>query len=203
MGIFSSLTDSDHPLLSSSLTCTYTMKFGKTLLKNQIPEWSRNYINYKALKKRVNRAEEESRLGKQQTCDDSVAGRSELLYSPITSCKRYHSPFSNSWVAIFFALDRELEKVNGFYTYKRGEIDRRLWVLSEKFKQHNAATVHAIQSPVHQSEFLMTPQNQRPLDNPHANSQFVNALRETLEQLNKLMWFAELNNKGFGKILKK
>ncbi|KAI8581990.1 hypothetical protein K450DRAFT_230264 [Umbelopsis ramanniana AG] len=106
------------------------MKFGKTLLKNQIPEWSRNYINYKALKKRVNRAAEEYRVGQQQACDDSVA-------------------------AIFFALDRELEKVNGFYTYKRGEIDRRL------------------------------------------------ALKETLDQLNKLMWFAELNNKGFGKILKK
>jgi hypothetical protein len=51
-----------------------TMKFGKTLLKNQIPEWSRNYINYKALKKRVNRAAEEYRVGKQQACDDSVAG---------------------------------------------------------------------------------------------------------------------------------
>jgi SPX domain protein involved in polyphosphate accumulation len=50
------------------------MKFGKTLLKNQIPEWSRNYINYKALKKRVNRAAEEYRVGQQQACDDSVAG---------------------------------------------------------------------------------------------------------------------------------
>jgi glycerophosphodiester phosphodiesterase len=103
-----------------------------------------------------------------------------------------------------FALDRELEKVDGFYTYKGGEIDRRLWVLSEKFKQqHDAATVHTIQPPMHQSEFLLTPQDQRPLDNPHANSQFVSALRETLDQLNKLMWFAELNKKGFGKILKK
>lgn len=26
------------------------MKFGKTLLANQIPEWSRNYICYKSLK---------------------------------------------------------------------------------------------------------------------------------------------------------
>jgi SPX domain protein involved in polyphosphate accumulation len=53
------------------------MKFGKTLLKNQIPEWSRNYINYKALKKRVNRAEEEARVGQQQACEDSVAGTQE------------------------------------------------------------------------------------------------------------------------------
>jgi hypothetical protein len=45
------------------------------LLKNQIPEWSRNYINYKALKKRVNRAAEEARFGQQQARDDSVAGK--------------------------------------------------------------------------------------------------------------------------------
>lgn len=44
------------------------------MLKNQIPEWSRNYINYKALKKRVNRAAEEARFGQDQARDDSVAG---------------------------------------------------------------------------------------------------------------------------------
>lgn len=32
------------------------MKFGKTLLNNQIPEWSRNYLNYKAIKKSINEA---------------------------------------------------------------------------------------------------------------------------------------------------
>lgn len=29
------------------------MKFGKTLLSNQIPEWSRNYISYKSIKKEI------------------------------------------------------------------------------------------------------------------------------------------------------
>jgi glycerophosphodiester phosphodiesterase len=32
------------------------MKFGKTLLNNQIPEWSRNYISYKALKGTIKQA---------------------------------------------------------------------------------------------------------------------------------------------------
>lgn len=32
------------------------MKFGKTLLQNQIPEWSKNYVSYKALKKSINEA---------------------------------------------------------------------------------------------------------------------------------------------------
>jgi len=32
------------------------MKFGKTLLSNQIPEWSRNYLSYKAIKKEIKAA---------------------------------------------------------------------------------------------------------------------------------------------------
>jgi glycerophosphodiester phosphodiesterase len=32
------------------------MKFGKTLLSNQIPEWSRNYISYKSLKREIKAA---------------------------------------------------------------------------------------------------------------------------------------------------
>ena len=32
------------------------MKFGKTLLRNQIPEWSKNYLNYKSLKKEIKEA---------------------------------------------------------------------------------------------------------------------------------------------------
>jgi glycerophosphodiester phosphodiesterase len=32
------------------------MKFGKTLLANQIPEWSRNYISYKSVKMAIKAA---------------------------------------------------------------------------------------------------------------------------------------------------
>lgn len=32
------------------------MKFGKTLLSNQIPEWSRNYLSYKAVKGEIKAA---------------------------------------------------------------------------------------------------------------------------------------------------
>lgn len=66
------------------------MKFGKTLLKNQIPEWSRNYINYKALKKRVNRAAEEYRVGQQQACDDSVAGTEKILVTAMSGFMCLH-----------------------------------------------------------------------------------------------------------------
>lgn len=32
------------------------MKFGKILVDKQIPEWSRNYISYKTLKKEIKEA---------------------------------------------------------------------------------------------------------------------------------------------------
>jgi glycerophosphodiester phosphodiesterase len=72
-------------------------------------------------------------------------------------------------------LDRELEKVNTFYVYKQQLIHRRLWILQEK-----------------------------KLENNHdEKDELVLALKETRNQINKLMWFAELNSKGFRKILKK
>lgn len=41
---------------SLSLSFSSIMKFGKTILRNQLPEWSKNYIAYKALKKSINEA---------------------------------------------------------------------------------------------------------------------------------------------------
>ncbi|KAI9339738.1 Glycerophosphoryl diester phosphodiesterase family-domain-containing protein [Pilaira anomala] len=119
------------------------MKFGKALLSNQIPEWSRNYISYKTLKKEIKSA------------------ASNGLPAP-----------EEEVTAIFFKLDRELEKVNTFFLYKQALINRRLWILQEK-----------------------------KLD--EENDELVLALKEIRSQMNKLMWFAELNSKGFRKILKK
>ncbi|CAO3655036.1 unnamed protein product [Mucor hiemalis] len=121
------------------------MKFGKTLLSNQIPEWSRNYISYKSIKREIKAA-------------------SATL-----------PPTEEAITAVFFKLDRELEKVNTFYTYKQALLRRRLWILQEK-----------------------------KLEKGHdEKDELVLALKETRNQMNKLMWFAELNSKGFRKILKK
>ncbi|KAI8357899.1 Glycerophosphoryl diester phosphodiesterase family-domain-containing protein [Choanephora cucurbitarum] len=117
------------------------MKFGKTLLSNQIPEWSRNYLSYKSLKGEIK----------------SVANHLPASEDDIT--------------AIVFHLDRELEKVNTFYVYKQSMIHRRLWILQEKLNDEN--------------------------------DEVALALKETRSQMDKLMWFAELNSKGFRKILKK
>ncbi|KAL7316663.1 Glycerophosphocholine phosphodiesterase [Mucor circinelloides] len=120
------------------------MKFGKTLLSNQIPEWSRNYLSYKAIKKEIKAASTQL-----------PASEEEIT-------------------AIFFKLDRELEKVNTFYVYKQALIHRRLWILEEKHEKFH-----------------------------DESDEVTSALKETRNQMNKLMWFAELNSKGFRKILKK
>ena len=39
------------------------MKFGQNLARNQVPEWSSSYINYKALKKLIKSAAETVKHG--------------------------------------------------------------------------------------------------------------------------------------------
>ncbi|KAI7873728.1 GDPD-domain-containing protein [Lichtheimia hyalospora FSU 10163] len=136
------------------------MKFGKTLLRNQLPEWSKNYISYKTLKKSINEA----------------AGELPPSEEVIT--------------AILFQLDRELEKVDTFYSYKKSQVDRRLWILSEKYNQHYNPP----------EPLSPTPGREPYVD---INEELLSALQETRAQMNKVMWFAELNAKGFRKILKK
>ncbi|KAI9278328.1 Glycerophosphoryl diester phosphodiesterase family-domain-containing protein [Phascolomyces articulosus] len=157
------------------------MKFGKTLLRNQIPEWSKNYLNYKALKKSINEA------------------------------ARNSPPLEEDTTAIFFQLDRELEKVDTFYTYKQSQIDRRLWILTEKYNQyHPSVSLSTSTSTTHDSttssegDATLNGNDTSTVSSyPDIQEELVSALQETRAQMSKIMWFAELNAKGFRKILKK
>ncbi|CAO3590005.1 unnamed protein product [Absidia cylindrospora] len=142
------------------------MKFGKALLNSQLPEWSKNYLSYKSLKKSINEAT--------------------------------HSlpPSSETTTAIIFQLDREVEKVNTFYSYKQAQIDRRLWILSEKYQQLNQVND---KTPTMDDDKASSSGSSC----TDINDELSSALQETRVQLNKLMRFAELNAKGFRKILKK
>jgi glycerophosphodiester phosphodiesterase len=51
------------------------MKFGKTLLSNQIPEWSRNYISYKAIKKEIKGAAANS-----PPAEEDITGKRKAFY---------------------------------------------------------------------------------------------------------------------------
>ncbi|CAI2163526.1 15600_t:CDS:10 [Funneliformis geosporum] len=146
------------------------MKFGKTLLKNHIPEWSRHYISYKALKKFINNTVKTTSRGGTTVDDDSV-------------------------VAFFFTLDSELEKVNNFFLYKCAEIERRLRILSEKYRPSLNSSSIDFNSIDHGS-------NVHSFD-PYADTELLSVLMETKDKVHKLLYFADLNIKGFSKILKK
>ncbi|KAI8051958.1 Glycerophosphoryl diester phosphodiesterase family-domain-containing protein [Syncephalis plumigaleata] len=125
------------------------MKFGKTLIRSQVPEWSRHYLHYKTLKQLIKAASE--------TISKTTTPKIRRAHSPLLSnnpsrqrptLHRSHS--SNALfgkhgeggqsfesadaavIAFFYALDRELERVNDFFLYKRTELERRLGILQDK-----------------------------------------------------------------------
>ncbi|ROW02569.1 hypothetical protein VPNG_07885 [Cytospora leucostoma] len=80
------------------------MKFGKSLPRNQVPEWAQNYIDYKGLKKYIKAAAEASKHGDKLDLAE-----------------------------LFFALDRNLEDVDSFYNKRFSEACRRLKLLQERY----------------------------------------------------------------------
>ncbi|KYK61237.1 hypothetical protein DCS_02379 [Drechmeria coniospora] len=80
------------------------MKFGRTLPRNQVPEWAASYINYKGLKKLVRAASDKARNGE-----------------PVDPAE------------LFFALDRNLEDVDSFYNKKFADACRRLSILHDRY----------------------------------------------------------------------
>ncbi|KAF9907194.1 Glycerophosphocholine phosphodiesterase, partial [Lobosporangium transversale] len=91
-----------------------------------IPEWSRHYVSYKGLKKEIKNGQE-ALESEQSSMDDVIT-------------------------AFIFHLDREVEKVNNFFVYKRSELERRLRILSEKarrlYPNNSILGNGAINSPV-------------------------------------------------------
>ncbi|KAK9484277.1 GDPD-domain-containing protein [Lipomyces starkeyi] len=135
------------------------MKFGKNLPRNQVPEWSSYYLNYKSLKKHIRTARARATAG----------GEAE---GPISDA--YLTPF-------FYSLDRNLEAVDLFYNKRLSECSRRLKVLLDRFSE-----------------------NVKPEDLDRDDLEdLVGALLELRSQLRMLQWYAEVNKRGFVKILKK
>ncbi|CAO3573204.1 unnamed protein product [Mortierella alpina] len=193
------------------------MKFGKTLSRNQIPEWTRHYLSYKGLKKEIKNGQEALAKG-ESTIDDVVT-------------------------AFIFHLDREVEKINNFFIYKRSEMERRLRILSEKSRRLNTSgltpsvastpLVGALdtRSPLTTAtgpskarfdlSIVTTLKGSSPapaaasagatplvlpspfLSDPEVDAECLQAMVETKELLSKLSWFAEMNRRAVEKILKK
>ncbi|KAI9666725.1 MAG: Glycerophosphocholine phosphodiesterase [Alyxoria varia] len=89
------------------------MKFGRNLERNQVPEWSSEYIDYKGLKKLIKSAANELK----------------------------HGPGEADLAEFFYSLDRNLESVDAFYNRKQAEFDRRLRLLNDRYA-HEALFAH-------------------------------------------------------------
>lgn len=110
--------------------------------------------------------------------------------------------------AFIFHVDREVEKVNGFFVYKRSELERRLRILSEKSRRVSTSTVT---TPVTNGkpDLLATKGPSTPvpplpfMSDPEVDAECLQALLDTKTMLLKLSWFAEMNRRAVEKILKK
>ncbi|KAK0747691.1 Glycerophosphoryl diester phosphodiesterase family-domain-containing protein [Apiosordaria backusii] len=130
------------------------MKFGKNLPRNQVPEWAGFYIDYKRLKKLI------------KTAAETAAQNGDQV----------------DLAEFLFALDREVECVDQFYTKKLHENQRRLQAITSKYgpEPRDAAKI--------EEEEL---------------EDLIGALLEIRNQLRNLQWFGEINRRGFVKITKK
>ncbi|KAF4123672.1 glycerophosphodiester phosphodiesterase, partial [Geosmithia morbida] len=123
------------------------------LPRNQVPEWSGAYINYKGLKKLIKAASQKVKSGEQVDPAE-----------------------------FFFALDRNLENVDSFYSKKLADSCRRLNVLHSRYGH-----VPDVVESLDQDEI----------------EEVMGALLDLRTQLRNLQWFGEINRRGFAKITKK
>jgi ankyrin repeat protein len=139
------------------------MKFGKTLIIHQIPEWSTNYINYKHLKKII------------KTIDAGDGHGIEDLDTLALTLSQF-----------FFELDRNIEIVDDFYNTKFIEYNRRLdKIVSVLGYNDDTKTIgHHV-------------------DSHDELDEVISILLELRTIFRNLKWYAELNHRGFVKILKK
>ncbi|ODV87153.1 hypothetical protein CANARDRAFT_26573 [[Candida] arabinofermentans NRRL YB-2248] len=87
------------------------MKFGKTFLGHQVPEWEQHYMNYKSLKKLIK----------------STSMKQQELLAKDPNADTLNSPaIKGDLAAFFFNLDTNIEKVDDFYNSQYAEYDRRL-----------------------------------------------------------------------------
>lgn len=149
------------------------MKFAKSLLRNEIPEWSQWYIDYKGLKKLVKQAALEA---------NRQVGASTLI--PDGDSKKLSSVDDQITAPFFYQIDRNVEIVDKFYNSKFAEYSRRL--------RH-----------VEQQCALMWQQVTHDEADEIEKQEIIDMLLELRSYLRNLQWYAEVNKRGFTKILKK
>lgn len=153
-----------------------------------LPHPARYYISYKVLKKLIKSTEECVESGCEPS-EESITGERAHFCQRVPmslSLGNTNNDFPETLV-FFTVLHRELEKVNGFYVYKRAELERRMRILGDKA---NAGSSLADATEPEEDE-------------EEKGSALLEALLQVKSQAEDLLYYAEMCRKGFDKILKK
>lgn len=205
------------------------MKFGKTFPNHQVPEWSHQYVNYKGLKKLIKEiTEQQEKLYKQEHA--FLQNSDEPPAMTRDSSKVEHNYMENEEVKkllafFFFALDRDIEKVDNFYNMQYSEYERRLRRLTSSAQfadinnslmvqsgislvppslQHPQPQINGLNPNYSDSSQSMIPSvPHTPEDISEELVEVLGILVELRSHFRNLKWYGELNKRAFTKILKK
>ena len=115
------------------------------------------------------------------------------------------------WCKVFlFALDRNIETVDTFFNKRLADAQRRLTSLRSRYEDHfdlsPASENISTNGSVHSEDFGSDTATRTPdcygLDRDEME-EILGALLELRSMLRKIQWYAEVNRRGFIKILKK
>lgn len=186
------------------------MKFGKTLLKLRLPEWSHLYVNYKVLKKiikEINKVQDDLHRLETSGGDDTPQWKKEE--NGETSDRKTFTEeekVQQLLVSFFFNLDRDIEKVDRFYNSQFAEYEKRLekLLLSTQFQEvsYLIDNNEHEKTPVPIDSRLIPPRFSTPHHLDDINEVY-NILSELKLQFKNLKLYSELNKRAFVKILKK
>ncbi|GMM34171.1 glycerophosphocholine phosphodiesterase [Saccharomycopsis crataegensis] len=165
------------------------MKFGKTFLIHQVPEWSGYYMNYKELKREIKAivvAIDDFHSTVDATNDFVVKDGAVLSASAAgaeIASTLNDETVKSSLAGFFTKLDRNIEKVESFYNFQFSEYERRLKRVTTAMHSHKKDG---------KMEF-----------DKEELEEVIGILVELRGNFRNLKWFSELNKRGFIKILKK
>lgn len=203
------------------------MKFGKTFPNHQVPEWSHQYVNYKSLKKLIKQINhEQEKLYRLSNGNNKGEGQPPVKTRDSNNIQDNFlddSEVKKLLASFFFALDRDIEKVDNFYNVQFLEYERRLRRLTSSAQFTDVNNVLLAQSGITLIRGLQFSQLQsNDVDSSHngrvgrtsevipsthdisdALDEVLGMLLELRSHFRNLKWYGELNKRAFIKILKK
>ncbi|KAF7695574.1 xenotropic and polytropic retrovirus receptor 1a isoform X1 [Silurus meridionalis] len=158
------------------------MKFAEHLSAHITPEWRKQYIQYEAFKEMLYAAQDQA-PSIEVTDEDTV--------------KRYYAKFEEKF---FQTCEKELSKINTFYSEKLAEAQRRFSTLQNELQSSLDAQREGIMGKSRKTGLALTNEER----NKHHNIKDLKlAFSEFYLSLILLQNYQNLNFTGFRKILKK